>query len=75
MDLFIKGRQHLRLLLLVGCGPLCLFPNQIVAFFDHQYLCKELNDILDFLHEVNHQGKVASEASSLGLVWPVVPLV
>ena len=32
-------------------------------------------DIIDFLHEGNHQGKVASKTASLRQMWPSVPLV
>ena len=38
--------------------------NQIAGFFDHQYLWKQSNDILDFLHGGNHQGKVTSGATT-----------
>ena len=38
MKLVTKGKQHLRLLLLVECGHLCLFSNQSARFFDCQYL-------------------------------------
>ena len=34
--------------------------NQIVGFFDHQYVWKKSIDILDFLRGGNHQEKLAS---------------
>ena len=40
MELFIKGRSHQRLSLLVVSGHLCA-PGQIGGFFGHQYLQKE----------------------------------
>ena len=51
----IKGKQHLRLLLLVDCGLICLTSNQIAEFFDHQYLWKESIGILEFLHRDDHK--------------------
>ena len=70
MELFIKRRYHLRLPLLVRCGHFYLLANQIAGLFDHKYLWKESNNPLDYLH--SHQGKVASETTSFGWVWPVV---
>ena len=45
--------------------------NQI----DHHYFWKETIDILDFLHEDNHQVKVGSATIAFCRVWPVVPLI
>ena len=45
-----KSRQDLRLPLLVWCGQLCLSLNQIPGFLGHQYLRRELIDILVFLY-------------------------
>ena len=36
MKLLIKGRQYLRLPLLVKCGQLCLFSNEIAGSIHHQ---------------------------------------
>ena len=52
-----------------------LSTNQITVFFDRQYLWKESIDILYFLHGNNHQGNLASETTTFGWVWPVVPLI
>ena len=41
MEIIIRGRYHLRLLLLVGCGQVCSWANQILEFFDYQYIWKE----------------------------------
>ena len=49
-----------------------LTANQIAVFFDHQYLWKDLMNLLDFLHEDNDQRKVASETTTFGWVQPVV---
>ena len=38
-----------------------LSANQIAVFFDHQYLWKELSDILVIFHGVRPQAKAASE--------------
>ena len=51
--------------LLVGFGQLCLSSNHIAGFSDHQYLCKESIDTLDFLHEDNLQRKEGSETTTL----------
>ena len=40
--------------------------SQIAKFFDHQYLWKESDDILDFLHGDS------SGDSTYGRVWPRV---
>ena len=48
-------------------------------FFYHQYLWNESIYILDFLHFLhflhNHQGKLGSETTTFGYVWPVVALI
>ena len=46
--------------------PKILSANQIATFFGHQYLWKESNDMLVFLYEVSHQGKVASKTTTQG---------
>ena len=69
MEIVIKGRQHLRLLLLVGCELLCLLPNQAVRSFDHQCLQKESINILVFLLRVKYQMKVASETTTFSIMW------
>lgn len=46
---------------------LCLFSNQLAEFCDHQYLGKVAIDVLDFIHEDNNQGKVASETEKFWL--------
>ena len=52
MEVIIKGRYDLGLLLLVRCGQLYLSSNQIAVFFDPQYLWKESSDILVFCTEL-----------------------
>ena len=64
--------QHLRLPLLIvyaSCGS-CLIrlQNSVIA----EYLWIESIAIIYFLHGVSHQGKVAYEATTFGLIWPVV---
>ena len=68
MEIVTKGRHHLRLPLLVGCGQLCLWSSQIPGFFDHQYLWKEsietfnwpfsfyISFLIVFLHPINLTG-------------------
>ena len=63
MVLVIKGRYHLGIPLLIGCGQLHLLSNQTAGLFDYQYLWKESTDIFDFLHGDNDQGKVGSKAT------------
>ena len=75
MEIVIKGKQPLRVPLLVWCGQVYLSLNQIPGFFDHQYLWKEFIDLLNFLHGSNHRGKLASETTNFGWVWSVVPYV
>lgn len=61
LEIIIKGRLHLGLLLFLWCGYLCFSSSQIVGFF--------LNFILP---ENIHQEKVASETAFLfrcGQVW------
>ena len=48
MELVIKERQDLRLLLFVENDQLCLSPNQTAAVFDHQCLWEVSIDILAF---------------------------
>ena len=65
-----------RLLLLVGCGQVCLSSSQSAGFFDDQYLWKESSDILSIiLHRVSPQVKIASETTTFHWVWPIVLLV
>ena len=52
-----------------------LSTNQIVEFFDHQYLWKESIDTFDFLHGVNHQGKARSETTTIVWLWLVALLI
>ena len=53
-----------------------LSASQIAVFFDHQYLCKESLNLLDFLHGDNDDGdKVASDTITFFCMWPVVPAV
>ena len=58
MELVIKGKKHPRLPLLAGCGHLSFLFNQIVGFYDHQFLWKDSSDILVNLHGVSHQREV-----------------
>ena len=60
---------------LVGFGQLCLSSNHIAGFSDHQYLCKESIDTLDFLHEDNLQRKEGSETTTFGWVLLIVILI
>ena len=55
--------------------PEMLSINQIAVFFDHQYLWKESINLLDYLHGINHQRKVASESNTFGWMWPDVLLI
>ena len=48
---------------------------QLWPFSDHQCLCKESGNLLDFLQGDNHQRKVASGTTCFSWVWPVVPPV
>ena len=48
-----------------------LLPNKIARFFDYQYLWKESNDILGFLHGDSHHRKVVTEAVTFDLVCQV----
>ena len=52
LEIIIKGRQDLRLLLLVGCGQLCLSSSQITGFFDHCYILKQSSYIIVFYMEL-----------------------
>ena len=54
---------------LIGCCQVCLSCNQVVWFFDYQYLGREWSYILFFMHAVSHQGKVAFETTTFGCVW------
>ena len=58
MDIFIKGRQHLKLPLWNGCVKLSLSSNQIAGFFDHDFY-KESTDTLVVSNGDSHQGKAA----------------
>ena len=52
IDKVIKGRQHVRLPLLIGFGQMCLLSSQIAGFLDLQFLQKESISILDCLHQI-----------------------
>ena len=66
-QLVIKKRQHLRLPLLVRCDQLCLSSNQIAGVFDHQYLWKDLIDLLDFCLQAIIKRRYRSTPSELFL--------
>ena len=46
-----------------------VLPVQIVGFFVHQYICKGLIIMLNFLHGDNHQEKLASDATTFSWMW------
>ena len=76
MKLVIKEKLNLIRQLLIGCGNLGHLSNQIAAFFDQQqYHQKESIGIFDFSHGDNHQGKMSSEATAFGRVWPLLYLI
>ena len=51
-----------------------LSANQIASlFFDHQYLCKESVNILDFFHGDIRHWKETSEGTIFGWVWSAMP--
>ena len=76
MEIIIKGKQHLRLSLLVGCGQLHLLSKHIAGSFDYQYHWNKTSNLLDFLHDDSHQVKVvASGTTSFDRVWLVVLLL
>lgn len=71
MKMIIKGRQHVRFLLLVRCGQLCLSSHQIAGFFKYQNQWKELSDPSFPLSGNNsHQEKVVFKTTTLGWVLP-----
>lgn len=49
--------------------------NQIAGLFDQQYNWKGPGNILDVLHEDNHQWKAASQTMAFGWIWSGVPLI
>ena len=57
MESVIKGRYHLRLVLLVRFGQLSISSNEIVGFFDHQFFWKEAIDILVFCMDLVIKGR------------------
>ena len=71
-ELVIKERQHLRLLLLVGFGQWWFLSNQITLFLDH---LGKINLYIRFLGKVNHQGNLATGATSFGWLWLLVSLI
>ena len=49
-----------------------LAANQVAVFFDHQYIWKELINVLAFfLYQDNHQKKLISRTTTCIRVWPV----
>ena len=50
-----------------------LLSNQVAGYFYYQYVWKECIIIFDFLHGVIHQGKVTSETTTFGGVFPGMP--
>ena len=59
--------QHPGRALLGERGQLCLLSNQIVGFFDHQYLWKESSDILVFCMELVIKGRQHLRLTILGV--------
>ena len=57
MEIGTKKTWHMRLPLLLGFSQLCNLLSQITGFFDHQYICRESIDILNYLHGAIHQGR------------------
>ena len=40
-----------------------LVTNQVVGFFNHQYLWKEAINVFDFLHKYSSQGRITSKTT------------
>lgn len=74
-EVMIKVRQHLRLLLLVGCGQVCLSSDSLKDSLINNKSIERTNSYLWFLHGENHEGKVASKTTTFVWLWPGVPLV
>ena len=55
--------------------PKMLSTNQIVISSHHQYIWKESINTWDFLHGDNYQGKLGSETTTFGCMWPVKLLI
>ena len=62
MVITIKGRYHVRLSLLFGCGQVRFSSDNIAGFFDQQYLWKKQIIVFDILLKDCHQVKKASES-------------
>ena len=62
MVITIKGRYHVRLSLLFGCGQVRFSPDNIAGFFDQQYLWKKQIIVFNILLKDCHQVKKASES-------------
>ena len=58
--------------LVLQLWPKMLSANKIAVFFNHQFLCTESSNLLDFFDRDNHQKKVASKTTIFGWVWPVL---
>ena len=43
---------------------------KFAGFFDHQYLWKGTDGVLDFLHRDSYKRKKASKSFTIGWVWP-----
>ena len=66
--------MHLSVPFLIHLSQFCFSSNQIARFYDHQYLKKESNDILVFLHRDIYLGKLASETTTFDWMWPSLSL-
>ena len=62
MVITTKGRYHVRLSLLFGCGQVRFSSDNIAGFFDQQYLWKKRIIVFDILLKDCHQVKKASES-------------
>ena len=53
-----------------ACGQLLLSPNQVVGFFDYQYLWKESSELNFFFGMEIIIKESTFETAALGFMWP-----
>ena len=75
VEIIIKERSHLILLLLLGCGKFCSLPKRVAGFSIFNIPGRNQSISYIFLQGNNHQWKVASETTTFDWVWQIVPFV
>ena len=75
VEIIIKERSHLILLLLLGCCKFCSLPKRVAGFSIFNIPGRNQSISYVFLQGNNYLWEVASETTTFDWVWQIVPFV